>query len=135
MRSQHPIDDVMVSVLASSAVGRAFGYRSDHTKTVRRKSKYWSAWNQNNVSKWSDMSTRGLLFQWASTITIQPVLLVVKKNEPTQRVALEQSRPSYHWILNYRHDIVDKLLNWRLATLTLMVINFTNMDNYCNYIL
>jgi hypothetical protein len=24
--------------------------------------------NQNNVSDWSDMSTRGLLFQWASTI-------------------------------------------------------------------
>jgi hypothetical protein len=24
--------------------------------------------NQYNVSEWSDMSTRGLLFQWASTI-------------------------------------------------------------------
>ena len=24
--------------------------------------------NQNNVPDWSDMSTRGLLFQWASTI-------------------------------------------------------------------
>jgi hypothetical protein len=24
--------------------------------------------NQNNVSEWSDMSLRGLLFQWASTI-------------------------------------------------------------------
>ena len=40
--------------------------------------------NQNNVSEWSDMSTRGLLFQWAST-----------KN-PTQRVGLAQSGPHHH---------------------------------------
>jgi hypothetical protein len=30
---------------------------------LRRKSKDWSARNQNNVSDLSDMSTRGLLFQ------------------------------------------------------------------------
>jgi hypothetical protein len=30
---------------------------------LRRKSKDWLARNQNNVSEWSDMSTRGLLFQ------------------------------------------------------------------------
>jgi hypothetical protein len=28
-----------------------------------RKSKDWLARNQNNVSEWSDISTRGLLFQ------------------------------------------------------------------------
>jgi hypothetical protein len=33
---------------------------------------------QNNVSKWSDMSTRVLLFQWASTIQIQ---LLKKKHQ------------------------------------------------------
>jgi hypothetical protein len=27
------------------------------------------AWNQDNVSKREDMSTRGLFFQWASTFT------------------------------------------------------------------
>jgi hypothetical protein len=32
--------------------------------------------NQNNVSKWSDISTRGLFFQWASTIKIQLSVLV-----------------------------------------------------------
>jgi len=37
----------------------------------RRNIKDWLARNQNNVSEWSDMSTRGLLFQWASTIKIQ----------------------------------------------------------------
>jgi hypothetical protein len=29
------------------------------------------AGNQDNVSEWSNMSIRGLLFQWASTIKIQ----------------------------------------------------------------
>ena len=67
----------MVSVLASSAVNRGFEPRSSQTKdnkigiccfsakhtTLRRKSKDWLTLNQNNVSKWSDMSTRGLLFQ------------------------------------------------------------------------
>jgi hypothetical protein len=35
---------------------------------LRSKNRDWLARNQNNVSEWSDMSTRGLLFQWASTI-------------------------------------------------------------------
>ena len=67
----------MVRVLASSAVDHGFELRSGQTKdykigiccfsakqaALRRKSKDWSARNQNNVSEWSDMSTRGLLFQ------------------------------------------------------------------------
>jgi hypothetical protein len=68
----------MVSVLASTGVecgrDRGFEPRSGQTKdyeiciccfsakhtALRRKSKDWSARNQNNVSKWIDMSTRGL---------------------------------------------------------------------------
>ena len=71
------IDGVMVSVLASSAVNRGFESRSGQTKdynigiccfsakhaALRRKSKDWLARNQNNVSEWNDISTRGLLFQ------------------------------------------------------------------------
>ena len=67
----------MVSVLASSTVDRVFEPRSGQTKdyklgiccfsakhaALRRKSKDWLARYQNNVSEWSDMSTRGLLFQ------------------------------------------------------------------------
>ena len=67
----------MVSVLASSTVDRGFEPRSGQTKdyklgiccfsakhaVLRRKSKDWLARYQNNVSEWSDMSTRGLLFQ------------------------------------------------------------------------
>ena len=38
---------------------------------LRRKSKDWFIRNQDNVSEWGNMSIRGLLFQWASTIKIQ----------------------------------------------------------------
>ena len=65
----------MVSVLASSAVDHWFESRSGQTKdytfgmccfsakhaALRRKSKDWLARNQNNVSEWSDISTRCLL--------------------------------------------------------------------------
>ena len=71
------IGGVMISVLASSVVDRRFEPRSGQTKdyridmccfsakhtAVRRKNKDWLARNQNNVSEWSDMSTRKLLFQ------------------------------------------------------------------------
>ena len=67
----------MVSVLASCAVDRGFEPQSGQTKdyiigiccfsakhaALRRKSKDWSAGNQDNVSEWGDMSIRGLLFQ------------------------------------------------------------------------
>jgi hypothetical protein len=67
----------MVSVFASSAVDRGFEPWSDQTKdykigiccfsakhiALRSKSKDWLVRNRNNVSKWSDMSTGGLLFQ------------------------------------------------------------------------
>ena len=65
----------MVNVLASNAVERGFEPRSGQTKgyTIgiccfsakpeRRNSKDWLARNHNNVFEWSDMSTRGLLFQ------------------------------------------------------------------------
>jgi hypothetical protein len=67
----------MVSVSSSSAVYRGFEFRSGQSKdytigmccfsakhaALRRKSKTWLALNQNNVSEWSDISNRGLLFQ------------------------------------------------------------------------
>ena len=71
------IGGVMVSVLASSVVDRGFEPCSGQTKDFKigiccfspknevfsRKSRDWLAQNQNNVSEWSDMSTRRLLFQ------------------------------------------------------------------------
>ena len=84
------IGGVMVSVLASSAADRGFEPQSGQTKdykigiccfsakhtALRRKSKDSLARNQDNVSEWIDLSTRGLLFQWASTIKIQLNMLV-----------------------------------------------------------
>ena len=69
--------DVIASVLASSAVDHGLEPRSGQIKdynigiccfsanhaALRRKNKDWLARNQNNVSKWSDMSICGLLFQ------------------------------------------------------------------------
>ena len=68
---------VMVSMIASCVVGHEFESRSGMTKNYKNgiccfnakhvalRSKDGLARNQNNVSEWSDMSTNGLLFQWA----------------------------------------------------------------------
>ena len=67
----------MVSMLVWSAVDRGFQHRSDQTKdydigiccfsakhaAFRRKSKDWLALNQDNVTRWGNMSIHGLLFQ------------------------------------------------------------------------
>ena len=71
------IGDIMVSVLVLGAVDSGFEPRSGQTKdykigiccfstkhtALRSKNKDWFARNQNNMSEWSDMSIRGLLFQ------------------------------------------------------------------------
>ena len=44
--------------------------------SFRRKNKNWLARNQDSVSECGDMSIRGLLFQWDSTIKIQLSVLV-----------------------------------------------------------
>jgi hypothetical protein len=76
------IGSVIVSVLGLSAVDRGFKSRSGQTKdyklvfvayntkhaVLKRKNKDWLARNQDNVSEWSDMYIRGLLFQWANTM-------------------------------------------------------------------
>ena len=74
INQKHRIGGVMVSVLASSVVDHGFEPRSGQTKNYkigiccfsgkhaafRRKSKDWLTRNQNNVSEWSDISTRVL---------------------------------------------------------------------------
>ena len=70
------VSSVMVSVRASSVVDHGFAPRSSQTKdykigtcclsanhaALRRKSKDWSTQNQDNVSEWSNMSIRVLMF-------------------------------------------------------------------------
>ena len=67
------IGGIIVSVLASSAVDHGFEFQSGQTKEYEigiccfsakhAASKDWLARNRNNVSEWSHMSTRGLLYQ------------------------------------------------------------------------
>jgi hypothetical protein len=72
IKIRNRIGSVMVSVLALSAIDCGYEPRSGQTKEykigiccfsaknaeLRRKSKDWLARNQNNVSEWSDISTR-----------------------------------------------------------------------------
>ena len=88
---------VMISVLATSVVDRGFERGSSQAKdydigiccfstkheVLRSKTTDLLTRNQNNVFEWSDMSTRGLLFQC--------------KN-PTQSVGLKQSGHHHHCI-------------------------------------
>jgi hypothetical protein len=71
------IGGVVFSVLSTSVVDRGIEPWSGQTKgykigiccfstkhaALTRKSKDWLARNQNNVSKWSNLSTSGLFFQ------------------------------------------------------------------------
>jgi hypothetical protein len=77
----------MVRVLASCVISRGFEPRSGQTRDytigiccfsakhadLRSKNKDWLAQNQDTkyMSKWSDMSTYGLLFRWASSLVLQ----------------------------------------------------------------
>ena len=77
-------------VIVSNAVDRGFepgsGERKDNNigicwlstkrESLTRKKKDWLAWIHNNVSKWGEISIRGLLLQWASAIKIQLNVLI-----------------------------------------------------------
>ena len=81
MYSINYIRGVMVSVIGSIAVDRGFEPRTGKTKdyeigiccfSVKHvplwcKIKDWLGHNQDNVPEWSDLSTRGLLYQKVST--------------------------------------------------------------------
>ena len=120
---------VMVSVLTSSAVDRGFEPRSDQAKdfkigicsfsakhaVLKRKSKDWLARNQNKVSEWSDMFTRGLLFLWASTLKIQLSVLVQNKaNLIIISLKINLFSPWYSWkiaelALNNNHSLTQNI--------------------------
>jgi hypothetical protein len=61
-------------------------FSAKHT-SLRSKSKDWLARNQDNASEWTDMSPRGVFFQWTNTVKI--------------RVALVQSGYHHHLIEMY----------------------------------
>ena len=111
--NRNSIGGVIVSVLASSVVGRGFEPGSGKTRdyqiciccfsdkhaALRRESKDWLAQNQ---------SICWLLFQWDSTIKIQ------------LRVCWSSTKwtSSSHWKLTCSgHDIAEKLLRWHSTTI------------------
>jgi hypothetical protein len=112
------IGGIMVSASSSCAVYRGFESRSGQTKdykmgmccfsdkhaALRRKSKDWLARNQNNVSEWSDMSNRGLLFQWVA---------ITKSNSACWSRTKPTSSSSLWTLTCSVHDIAEILLNWR----------------------
>jgi hypothetical protein len=126
--TQNRIGGIMVSVLLSSAVDSGFEPWSGQTKeykigiccfsakhaALRRKSKDRLARNQNNVSEWSDMSTRGLLFQWASAIKIQLCVGLVQCGHHHHLIEINVFLPWYSWkiaelALNNNHSLTQRL--------------------------
>jgi hypothetical protein len=76
---------LMISVVSWSAIDRGLETRSGQTKR-------WLVQNQNNLSEWSDMSTRRQLTS---------VLVKCKEGIISSNVTCS------------RHDIADKFLIWR----------------------
>ena len=70
---------------------------------IRRKSKDWLARNQDNMSEWSDMYIRGLLF------------VSQHYKAPTKRVGLEQSGPHHLLIANQLVLAMIQLKNCRFG--------------------
>jgi len=64
---------------------------------LRSKSKDRFARNQDNVSKWSDILTNALLFQWVSTIKIQLCVLVQYKGDIIISSKCSLFSPWYSW--------------------------------------
>ena len=97
------ISGVMVSMLVSSAVNRGFKSWSGQTKdykigicffstkqaAIKRKSKDRLARNRDNVFVWGDISIHRLLFQCASTIKIQLIVLVWYKADLIITISLK----------------------------------------------
>jgi hypothetical protein len=99
--------------------------RLGHAKhaALRRKSKDCLTRNRNNVSKWSDMSTRGLLFQWASTIRIQLSVLSSTKR-PSSYLPVDWVLA--HWNNCLRVDMslhLDTLFRFRDNQSLLLLLN------------
>ena len=69
----------MVSVLASSVVGRGFEPRSGQTKAYKIGICCFSTKHAVLRRKCTDWLAHGLLFQWASTMKIELSILIYKK--------------------------------------------------------
>ena len=142
-------------MLASSMVDRGFEPRSGQIKdykigiccfsvkhaTLRRKNKDWSARNQNNVSEWSDMSTRGLRFQWASNIKSQLSVLVYNKEDLIIiSLKINLFSPLYSWkiaelALNNNHSLTHRNAGCWCTTMTDIITGNCDTDRSVMFVL
>jgi hypothetical protein len=101
-------------------------FSAEHV-ALRSMSKDWLARNKNNVSQRSDMSIRGLLFQWASTSKIQLSVLVKNKVDLI--------------IISLKINLFSSWYSWTIAevalgnnrSLTQCVTNPVRKESYCDY--
>ena len=85
------ISDIMVSLLDSSAVDLGLipnwvRPKANKHAALRSRSRDWLAWNRDNVSDWSNMFTRWLVEQWATTIQFHVGLVQCRYQSSTLAV-------------------------------------------------
>ena len=97
------------------------GVASGMHTALRRKSKDWLVQNQDNVSKWGDMSICGL---FVSELTLWQLDSVCWSS--TKRT----SSSSHRKLSCSRHDIAEKLLSWNESTIT-DILNDTFVCRMC----
>ena len=97
------------------------------TQHYRERAK--TVWNQDNVSKWRDMSTCWLLFQWASTMKIQLSVLAWNKADLIIiSMKINFFSPWYSWkfvelALNNNHSLTHSIPVFGFRLLSLMQIS------------
>jgi hypothetical protein len=101
-------------------------FSAKHT-ALRSKNKDWMARNQDNVSEWSDMSTREL-FQWASSIKIQLSVLVWNKADfIIISLKINLFTPWYSWTITHSLTHSQEVL-WSVNNLICLYL-FQNVIN------
>jgi len=89
---------VCLSSITSVIYSNCYCSSTEHA-SLRRKSKDWLSWNQDNVPRLE----RRLLFQWVSTIKINSACWS----------SIKWTSSLCHWkITCSRHNIAEKLLSW-----------------------
>ena len=89
--------------------------------SLRSKNNNWLTRNQDNVSEWSDMSTRGLLFRWANIWWFQLSVLVLFSLK-VDHLALKQITHAciYTTLIG---KVAFNLNEWKYINMNLMWIN------------
>jgi hypothetical protein len=64
-------------------------YFSTMNTALRRKSRNWLMWNQDNLSKWYNMSTCGSMFLWAGTTCLSSTDIISSNGNIKQQHSLK----------------------------------------------